>query len=190
MLVDPANGLSEKPRDKGLAWLTGEIKRAREKPDRDNRSETPFGTALPDPDRPAIHSIAGSDKDPNGHLPSRAPSPSARKLVDSPARPHEEPEIDLKACGGNEPGPAAKGHDAKPDAILEIQRLARLSSLDYERERESAAQRLSIRVTVLDDQVKQARAAENDGDTKGQGRLISFSSPNRGRMPWTAPICG
>ena len=32
VLVDPANGLSEKPRDKGAVWLTGEIKRAREKP--------------------------------------------------------------------------------------------------------------------------------------------------------------
>ena len=36
VLVDPANGLSEKPREKGEAWLRGEIKRAREKPDRDN----------------------------------------------------------------------------------------------------------------------------------------------------------
>jgi hypothetical protein len=187
VLLDPANGLSEKPRDNGFAWLTGEIKRAREKPDRDNRSETPSGTARPDPDRPAIHSIAGSDKDPNGHLPSGAPSPSAGKPVDSAARPHEEPEIDLKACGaGNEPGPAAKGHDAKPDAALEIQRLARLSSLDYERERESAAQRLGIRVTVLDDQVKQACAAGNNGDTKGQGRLISFSEPE----PWPHAVDG
>jgi Protein of unknown function (DUF3631)/Bifunctional DNA primase/polymerase, N-terminal len=183
VLVDPANGLSEKPRDKGLAWLTGEIKRARQKPDRDNRSETPFGTARPDPDRPAIHSIAGSDKDPNGHLPSKAPSPSARKPVDSPARPQEEPEIDLKMCGGNEPAPAAEGHEA---AALEIQRLARLSSLHYERERENAAQRLGIRVTVLDDLVKQARAAKDEGDSKGQGRPISFSEPE----PWPHAVDG
>jgi Bifunctional DNA primase/polymerase, N-terminal len=188
VLVDPAHGLSEKPRDKGLAWLTGEIKRAREKPDRDNSSETTFGTRRPDPDRPAIHSIAGSDKDPNGHLPSSPPSPSARRPVDSPARPHEEPEINLKACGGNEPGPApaAKGHDAKPAAALEIQRLARLSLLDYERERESAAQRLGMRVTVLDDLVKQARAAKNDGDTKGQGHTISYSEPS----PWPHAVDG
>src|SRR5262249_51968310 len=33
VLVDPANKLSEKPREKGVAWLSGEIRRAREKPD-------------------------------------------------------------------------------------------------------------------------------------------------------------
>jgi putative DNA primase/helicase len=177
-------GVPNRPRlDKGLAWLAGEIKRAREKPNRDNRSETPFGTARLDPDRPAIDPIAGSDKDPDGHLPSRAPSPSARKPVD---RTHEEPEIDLEACGGNEPGPAVKGHDAKPDAALEIQRLARFSSLDCERERESAAQRLAIRVLVLDELVKQARAANEEGDSKGQGRPISFSEPE----PWPHAVDG
>jgi hypothetical protein len=179
VLVDPANGLSEKPRDKGLAWLTGEIKRAREKPDRTNSSETTFGTARPEPDRLA-------DEGANGHLTSSPPSPSARKPIDSPARPHEEPKINLKACSSNEPDPAAKGQEGKPAATLEIQRLARLSSLDYERERESAAQRLSIRVTVLDDQVKQARAAENNRDTKGQGRPISF----REEEPWPHAVDG
>ena len=44
VLVDPANRLSEKPRDKGLVWLTGEIKRAREKPDRLNSPEAPPGS--------------------------------------------------------------------------------------------------------------------------------------------------
>jgi Bifunctional DNA primase/polymerase, N-terminal len=122
VLVDPANGLSEKPRDKGLAWLTGEIKRAREKPDRTKSSEIPFGTARPDPDRLAIHSIAGSVKGPNGPLPSNPPSSSASKSVDSPATPHGEPEINLKTCSGNEPSPAAKGHDAKPAPVPEIQR--------------------------------------------------------------------
>ena len=33
MLVDPANGLSEKPLQKGSSWLKGEIDRARQKPD-------------------------------------------------------------------------------------------------------------------------------------------------------------
>ena len=35
VLMDPANGLSEKPREKGEPWLRSELKRAREKPDRD-----------------------------------------------------------------------------------------------------------------------------------------------------------
>jgi Bifunctional DNA primase/polymerase, N-terminal len=122
VLLDPANGIGEKPRAKGLAWLTGEIKRAREKPDRTNSSEIPFGTARPDPDRLATHSIAGSVKGPNGPLPSNPPSSSASKSVDSPATPHGEPEINLKTCSGNEPSPAAKGHDAKPAPVPEIQR--------------------------------------------------------------------
>jgi hypothetical protein len=29
VMLDPANGLSEKPRHKGRAWLQGEIRRAR-----------------------------------------------------------------------------------------------------------------------------------------------------------------
>src|SRR5262249_41314965 len=44
VLVDPANKLSEKPRVKGAAWLSGEIKRARAKPDRENDLQTPSGT--------------------------------------------------------------------------------------------------------------------------------------------------
>src|SRR5262245_13543923 len=106
--------------------------------------------------------------------PSSPPSPSADRPVDSPASPHEEPHINLDKHG-NDQGPSAKEHNnGEPADTLEIQRLARLSSLDYERERESAAQRLGVRVTILDDLVKLARAAENDDDTKGQGRPISF----------------
>jgi putative DNA primase/helicase len=44
VLVDPANRLSEKPREKGAAWLSGEITRAREKPDRHNSSQPPAGS--------------------------------------------------------------------------------------------------------------------------------------------------
>jgi hypothetical protein len=44
VLMDPANRLSEKPRDKGLAWLTGEVKRARAKPDQSNTSTTQLGS--------------------------------------------------------------------------------------------------------------------------------------------------
>jgi hypothetical protein len=41
VLSNPANGLSEKPREKGDAWLVGEIGRARAKPDRNNGSAPP-----------------------------------------------------------------------------------------------------------------------------------------------------
>ena len=37
VLLDPAYKLSEKPREKGEAWLQGEIRRAREKPDTDQK---------------------------------------------------------------------------------------------------------------------------------------------------------
>ena len=42
VLLDPGNALSEKPREKGLAWLDGEIDRARSKPD--NSTESTGGT--------------------------------------------------------------------------------------------------------------------------------------------------
>jgi putative DNA primase/helicase len=77
-------------------------------------------------------------------------------------------------------------HYCKSADDIEIQRLARLSPVVYERERESAAQHLGIRVTVLDDEVKQARAAEDDDDTKGQGRPISFPDPE----PWQHAVAG
>jgi hypothetical protein len=40
VLLDPSNKLSEKPREKGEAWLRGEIKRAREKPDTKSSSRS------------------------------------------------------------------------------------------------------------------------------------------------------
>jgi hypothetical protein len=188
VLVDPANGLSENPRDKGLAWLTGEIKRAREKPDRDNSSETPFGAVRPDPDRLAFHSIAGSVKGPNGDQPSSPPSPSARRPVDSPARPHEEP-INLKACSGNEPGPAAKEHEATPAATLEIQRLARLSSLDYEREREAQPSVLAFASRFLTIRSSKPASRRMMVTRRARGTRFLIPSRNRGRMRWTASNC-
>ena len=44
VLMHPANGLSEKPRDKGLAWLSGEVKRARANPTQSNTSTTQPGS--------------------------------------------------------------------------------------------------------------------------------------------------
>jgi hypothetical protein len=44
VLMDPANKLSDKPRDKGLAWLTGEVQRARAKPNQSNTSTTQSGS--------------------------------------------------------------------------------------------------------------------------------------------------
>ena len=41
VLMDPAHGLSEKPRDRGEPWLRSEIKRGREKPDQDSPVPAP-----------------------------------------------------------------------------------------------------------------------------------------------------
>ncbi|GAB3630267.1 hypothetical protein GCM10027419_51240 [Pandoraea terrae] len=40
VLMDPANGLSEKPREQGRAWLEGEIRRARTKPGDPKRADS------------------------------------------------------------------------------------------------------------------------------------------------------
>jgi len=67
---------------------------------------------------------------------------------------------------------------------VEITRLARLSPLDYDREREAAADRLGCRVGTLDEQVKAARG--ETASAPGQGRPISLSGPE----PWAEPVDG
>jgi putative DNA primase/helicase len=68
------------------------------------------------------------------------------------------------------------------DADKEIQRLASLSNIQYERERTTAAANLGMRTTVLDSAVKAARPTE----TKGQGRAFVLSSIE----PWPSPVSG
>ena len=72
------------------------------------------------------------------------------------------------------PRESRQADDATGDDAAEIQRLAGLSLVDYERERAAAAQRLGIkRLSVLDAVVKAARPAR---DTGGQGRPIEFAA--------------
>jgi hypothetical protein len=68
------------------------------------------------------------------------------------------------------------------DAEAEIQRLARLPMVQYERERIPAAGRLGIRQASLDKLVKSARPQ----DTKGQGRTFELLSME----PWPEPVNG
>jgi putative DNA primase/helicase len=68
------------------------------------------------------------------------------------------------------------------DAEKEIQRLASLSTVQYERERTGAAAQLGMRASVLDAAVKAARPTE----TKGQGRALTLPSVE----PWSDPVDG
>lgn len=65
----------------------------------------------------------------------------------------------------------------------EIDRLAQLSLIDYERERRPAAERLKIRPSVLDGLVKAKRPNDDDD---GQGRAVRFADIE----PWSDPVDG
>ena len=65
-----------------------------------------------------------------------------------------------------------------------IARLAALPQMGYERARKDEAERLGIRVTLLDKLVRIGRAA--DGDNHLQGRPIEWNDPE----PWSEPVDG
>src|SRR5262245_71900 len=75
--------------------------------------------------------------------------------------------------------------DERTDDDIEIGRLARLSPIEYERDRKVAAERMGIRTTILDRLVAVER--DNiDGDGTKQGRTLSLPEP----QPWHEPIDG
>ena len=77
--------------------------------------------------------------------------------------------------------------DAVGDAEIneEIERLAKLSPIQYDRERKNAAEKLCIgRITTLDREVQAARH-KND-DTRGQGRSLELPDIE----PWPPPVNG
>jgi putative DNA primase/helicase len=67
----------------------------------------------------------------------------------------------------------------------ETERLAALSPIEYDVEREDAAKRLGIRVTTLDKMVNDRRRAEKQDDS-GQGRAIKIPDLE----PWPEPVDG
>jgi hypothetical protein len=71
--------------------------------------------------------------------------------------------------------------EIKDDA--EIGRLARLSTVQYERERKNAAERLGIRAAILD---RLVQAERPDDDENQQGRAVSFPDPE----PWPESVDG
>jgi putative DNA primase/helicase len=71
----------------------------------------------------------------------------------------------------------------KLDDDAEIARLAKLSPLAYDREREPAAERLDVRVLSLD---RAVRAERGNGGAPGQGRPLELPEPE----PWPEPVSG
>ena len=67
----------------------------------------------------------------------------------------------------------------------EIARLAKLSLLQYDRERKEAADRLKIRAPILD-RLVEAERTKPGGDDGKQGRAISFPEPE----PWPNSVVG
>ena len=75
--------------------------------------------------------------------------------------------------------------DDRSETDAEIKRLAKLTPIEYERERKSAARKLGIgRVLVLDSAVKAVRG--ENSDTKGQGRPLELPTIE----PWPEPVNG
>jgi hypothetical protein len=83
---------------------------------------------------------------------------------------------------------AGNGSTGTIDDAAELERLARLSPLDYDRARKEAGKRLGIsRLALLDSLVKAKRAELGlDGGDDKQGEAIEFPAPD----PWPKPIDG
>ena len=73
------------------------------------------------------------------------------------------------------------------DADIEITRLAKLSAREYEQQRKAAAEKLDVRVSILDKLVRAERAELGlDQDDGKQGHAIEFPEPE----PWPEPVDG
>lgn len=76
--------------------------------------------------------------------------------------------------------PRADGADA------EIERLAKLTPLEYEQQRKGAAEKLGIRAGILDRLVRDERVRLGLDDDSKQGHAIAFPEPE----PWPEPVNG
>ena len=75
------------------------------------------------------------------------------------------------------------------DVAIEIARLARLSTIEYERDRKTGAERMGVRIPILDRLVEgeRARLGLSGGAPDGkQGHAVSFPEPE----PWPEPVGG
>jgi putative DNA primase/helicase len=80
----------------------------------------------------------------------------------------------------------AKGPASEDAVTAEVRRLAAASPVTYELEREAAAERLGVRVSVLDRLVKREREDGGDALKPGQGRPVEIPEVE----PWPEPVDG
>jgi putative DNA primase/helicase len=84
-----------------------------------------------------------------------------------------------KANGGGEESESS-------EADSEITRLAKLSLVEYDHQRKTAAENLGLRASILDRLVQAERARLNLDDGSKQGHAIAFPDPE----PWPDPVVG
>jgi putative DNA primase/helicase len=118
--------------------------------------------------------------------------PKGADVSDWLALGHTRAELDPLIAAAPDYAPTSssgtEGTGGTTDDAAELERLARLAPLDYDRARKDAGKRLGIsRLSLLDSLVKAKRAelGLDDGDDK-QGEAIEFPAPE----PWPEPIVG
>lgn len=110
------------------------------------------------------------------------PDPYKRKIDDQAAR--NLSRVERLAPARDAPAPVAQHLDG--DHADEVQRLARLGPIDYDRERDAAASKLGIRVSTLDAAVSAERKLIDPAsdDPAASGHEVTFTEPE----PWPDPV--
>jgi putative DNA primase/helicase len=83
-------------------------------------------------------------------------------------------------------GTTAASEDEPLDTKAVVERLAKLSRIEYDRVREAEAERLGVRVSTLDAEVEKARRKLTGDGNDGQGEAVLFPDIE----PWTEPVDG
>jgi hypothetical protein len=118
--------------------------------------------------------------------------PKSGDISDWLALGHTREDLDSLIAAAPDHQPKASEQDPQKggpvDDAAEIEKLARLAPLDYDRARKDAGKRLGIsRLSLLDGLVKAKRAELGlDGGDGLQGRAIEFPEPE----PWPEPVNG
>jgi putative DNA primase/helicase len=114
-------------------------------------------------------------------MPQHEPTQAQKEMMRMPEESVEQDKHEHPHKNGTN----GKAHPASAEDA-EVERLAKLSILQYEQERKDAAERLNVRASVLDKLVEAERAKSGAGEDKLQGHAISFPEPE----PWLEPVAG